>query len=290
MPNRQISSGERKSVLWIALGRQRVGKTTVLNAAVQYFREKGCPIEVWNADQQNRSHSLSTFFADALVPPPGGLVDGKLWIEERLMDQVRRRVHAVLDAGGGWTGFSSLVEDVPLVGVLGEQGIQAVGLFCVGPERADLDYLEHFASGGLFLPEATMIVLNAGLVLSGRSAGGAFAAVRQHPAFRAAVEKGARIVMMPPLVCMAEVTDRGLTFSEAADGTIKPSQEPLSIFDRPRVHRWWRFEMPDFFRQFPDEWLPVNRELAELEVTAHAECFSGDETVRSSGNERGIAS
>src|SRR5260370_41277706 len=261
MPDGQVSPGARKSVLWIALGRQRVGKTTVLNAAVQYFRERGCSIEVWNADQQNRSHSLSTFFGDALVPPPGGLVDGKLWIEERLMDQVRRRFHAVLDAGGGWTGFSSLVEDVPLVGLLGEQDIQAVGLFCVGPERADLDYLENVASVGLFLPEATIIRLHAWLVLSGRSAGGAFAAVRQHPAFRAAVEKGARIAMMPPLACMAEVTDRGLTFSEAADGKVNPGQEPLSLFDRPPVHRWGRLEMPQFFREFPEEWLPISRGL-----------------------------
>ena len=71
MPNRQISSGERKSVLWIALGRQRVGKTTVLNATVQYFREKGCPIEVWNADQQNRSHSHGRNHFDAETPAEG---------------------------------------------------------------------------------------------------------------------------------------------------------------------------------------------------------------------------
>jgi len=99
---------DQRSLLWIALGRQRVGKTALLNAAVQYFRALGCHIEIWNADQQNRTHSLSTFFADAAVPPAGGLVDGKLWIEGQLVDQVNRRYHAVLDAGGGWTGFSSL--------------------------------------------------------------------------------------------------------------------------------------------------------------------------------------
>jgi hypothetical protein len=146
---------------------------------------------------------------------------------------------------------------VPLAGVLSEQGVQPICLFCVGPERADLDYLEHFAADGLFLPESTMIVLNAGLVLSGRSAGGAFAAVREHPAFRAAVEKGARVAMMPPLACMSEVTDRGLTFADAAGGRVKPGQQPLSIFDRPRVRRWWQVEMPEFFREFPQEWLPA---------------------------------
>lgn len=254
----QGSSAERRSVLLVALGRQRVGKTTVLSAAVQYFGSQGCEFEVWNADQQNRSHSLSTFFPEALVPPVGGMVDGRLWVEERLNDQVKRRVNAVLDPGGGWTGFSSLVEDIPLVGVLGEQGVQVVALFCVGAERADLDYLEHYAEADLFMPQATMIVMNAGLVLSGQSAAGAFAPVRDHPAVRAAVLRGARIAVLPALGCMSKVTDMGVMFADAADGRARPGEEPLSFFDRARVNRWWRIEMPEFFRQFPAEWLPAS--------------------------------
>jgi hypothetical protein len=256
MPDGQMAKQSRNALLWIALGRQRVGKTTLLNTAVQYFCGLGVPIDVWNADQQNRTHSLSTFFPNAITPPPGGLADAQYWIEERLAEQALCRRHAALDAGGGWTGFSSLVEDVPLVGALDDQGIKVVGLFCVGPERADLDYLEHFAQHGLFLPEATVIVLNAGLVLSGRSAQGAFAAVSQHAAFRAALDKGAKVVMMPTLTCMAQVTDRGITFSEAAAGRVKPGQERLSFFDQARVNRWWTREVPEFFGQFPPEWLP----------------------------------
>ena len=192
-----------------------------------------------------------------LAPAPGGLVDGRLWIEERLKDQVRRGSNAVLDPGGGWTGFSSLVEEVPLVTALGEQGVQVVGLFCVGSERADLDYLEHYAESDLFMPEATMIVLNAGLVLSGQSSAGAFAAVREHSAVRSAIRRGAQVAMMPTLACMSQVTDRGLRFDEAADGHAQQGQEALSFLDRARVNRWWRIEMPDFFGKFPPEWLPA---------------------------------
>jgi hypothetical protein len=278
MPDGQTAKGMGKDVLWIALGRQRVGKTTVLNAAVQHFRSQGCEFEVWNADQQNRSHSLSTFFQDALMPAPGGLIDGRLWIEERLQDQVRRRTNAVLDPGGGWTGFSSLVEDIPLVGALGAEGIQVTGIFCIGPERADLDYLEHYADADLFMPQATMIVLNAGLVLSGQSAGGAFAAVREHPAFRAAVARGARIAMMPALGCMSKVTDQGLTFDDAAEGCAKPGHEALSFLDRARVNRWWRTEMPEFFQQFPAEWLPTTRTVRSCAGATTAEGAGRDAT------------
>lgn len=266
MPDGQMPQPRQRVLLWVALGRQRVGKTALLNAAVQYVRGLGGQIEIWNADQQNRSHTLSTFFPDALTPPAGGLGDAKLWIEERLVDQSRRRIHAALDAGGGWTGFSSLVEDVPILGALGEQGIDVIGFFCIGPEQADLDYLDHFSESDLFLPKATVIVLNAGLVLSGRSAVGAFTAIRDNHAFKAAVAKGARVVMMPALSCMSQVTDRGLTFAEAAAGVVKPGQEPLSLFDPTRVNEWWTKKVPAFFGQFPAEWLPLNPATAPSSI------------------------
>lgn len=74
---------------------------------------------------------------------------------------------------------------------------------------------------------------------------------------KAAVAQGAQVVMMPALGCMAEVTDRGLTFAEAAAGTVKPGQEPMSLFDPARVNKWWSIQIPKFFGQFPAEWLPT---------------------------------
>ena len=167
MPDGQNSTTTRPSLLWVALGRQRVGKTALLNSAVQYFRQMGSSIEIWNADQQNRTHSLSTFFPDAATPETGGLADSQSWIEGRLADQANRRYHAVLDAGGGWTGFSSLIDNVPVIETLSAQGTEVIGLFCVGPEQADLDYLARFSEDGSFLPKRTVIVLNQGLVMSG---------------------------------------------------------------------------------------------------------------------------
>lgn len=164
MPDGQIGIPGEKGVLVVVAGRQRVGKTTVANALVQYFGGLGCRFEVWNADQQNRSHSLSSFFPDALTPPEGGMVDGRIWLEQRLKDLTRRRSNAVLDPGGGWTSFAALVNEIPLVAALDVEGIRVVALFCVGAERADLDYLEHYAEADLFMPASTMIVMNAGLV------------------------------------------------------------------------------------------------------------------------------
>lgn len=264
MPDGHYSRGGRRRLLLVALGRQRVGKTALLNTTVQYFRAQGSEIEVWNADQQNRTHSLSTFFADASVPPDGGLMDTRGWIESKLKEQAEHGYHAVLDAGGGFTGFSALVEDVPVISTLGAQGTDVIGLFCIGAEQADLDYLDSFSKTEAFMPEATMIVMNAGLVLSGRSPKAAFAPIMENAVLKAAVARGAKIAVFPTLTCMAAVTDRGLTFEEAADGKLKPGQQPMSMFDPTRVREWWTKKVPEFFGKFPPEWLPAVRSASAV--------------------------
>lgn len=264
MPDGQDHRSAQQSVLWVAVGRQRVGKTTLLNTTVQYFRALGSEIAVWNADQQNRTHSLSTFFPDALVPSAeGGVADNKVWIEQRLVDQASKGYNAVLDAGGGATGFTSLIEDVPILEILKVSNINVVAVYNLGTEQADLDFMTHYAESGMFLPERTVIVLNAGLVTSGRSASAAFSAIRENPGLRAAVKRGAKIVTMPALSCMSEVTDRGITFSDAAAGIVRPGQAPMSLFDPVRVREWWTKKVPEFFGRFPSEWLPTSPQAAE---------------------------
>jgi hypothetical protein len=56
---------------------------------------------------------------------------------------------------------------------------------------------------------------------------------------------------------MSEVTDRGLSFADAAAGQVKPGQAPMSLFDPTRVGEWWTKKIPEFFAQFPREWLPL---------------------------------
>lgn len=41
---------DRRPVLIIVVGRQRVGKTTLLNTTVQFIRTHGGEVVVWNAD------------------------------------------------------------------------------------------------------------------------------------------------------------------------------------------------------------------------------------------------
>jgi hypothetical protein len=64
---------------------------------------------------------------------------------------------------------------------------------------------------------------------------------------------------MPSLACMSQVTDRGLTFTEALSGAGKGDAGPLSLFDRARVNRWWSRDVPQFFDSIPADWMPLPR-------------------------------
>ena len=248
---------DRQPVVIVVVGRQRVGKTSFLNTTVQFLRAHGGEVVVWNADKLNRTYSLSMFSGDVLEPAGEDAEDVKAWLEDRFTHLVEHRYDAVLDIGGGDTPLARLVEEVPIVRTLERRGIRMLLVHVLGPEMADLDYLERFMSENLLTPEATLIVLNDGLVLSGRSAHFAFAAVKKHPALCVALEHGAELVLMPRLSCMSQVTDRQLTFADAMSGVTKPGKPPLSFFDQERVAMWWERELPGFFAAIPALWLPA---------------------------------
>ena len=248
----------RKPVLVIAVGRQRVGKTTMLNVMIEVLRALGAEIEIWNADLHNRTHTLLLFHTDALQPSSGtSMEDQKRWIEERVREMVVHRRDTLLDVGGGLTALNMLIEELRLVEMLERRGIRVVLMYVLGNERADLDYLERFAENGMFMPKATLIVFNAGLLTSGRSAKTAFNALMEHPIVLKAIDAGAAIVQMPALSCMAAVTDRGQSFTDFAAGKAADGHPESSFFDQERVWLWLNREIPKFLLEIPPEWLPA---------------------------------
>lgn len=248
---------ERRPVLLIAVGRQRVGKTVFLNTTAQFLRAHGANVVLWNADQKNVTHSLSHFHPDVAEPRSSSPEDVKAWLEQRFIELTTRGYNAIVDVGGGDTPLATLVDELPIVETLEEEGVRVVLVHVIGPETADLDYLAQFQLGRRFAPEATLLVLNKGLILTGRSEGVAFAEVKRQPAFLEALGNGAVVATFPRLPCMSEVTDKRLTFTEAMSGVAKDGKPSLSLFDKQRVVRWWTKELPKFFiEEIPEHWLP----------------------------------
>ena len=105
---------DRKPVLMIVVGRQRVGKTTFLNALAQYLRSHGASFQIWDADKMNATNNMSLFHREALQPTSVDPEDVKAWLEQRFTDLVERRFDAMLDVGGGDTPLARLVAEVPI--------------------------------------------------------------------------------------------------------------------------------------------------------------------------------
>ena len=236
-------------------GRGRAGKTTVANVFVQFCRERGANLRVWNADRQNETHSLSVFHSDAIRPPSDDPDDKGAWLEESFDAQVQERFDSVLDLAGGDPLVRLLARETELVGTLERRGVRTVLWQVLGPDVADLDYLKLSMESGLFGP-TTLLVLNAGLMRSKRSVEAVFAEVTDHKVFIDAVARGAQVVWFPALACMNRVAERGLTFGEAKQGIVKPGQQRFALFDQTRVEIFWAKHIPAFFAQIPADWLP----------------------------------
>ena len=123
-------NGGRKPVLMVVVGRQRVGKTSFLNALAQYLQERGAEFAIWDTDQMNTTNNMSVFHAQASSPSSERREDVKAWLEERFLDIAERRYDALLDVGGGDTPLTQLVEDVPVAAALAELGVRVVVVQC----------------------------------------------------------------------------------------------------------------------------------------------------------------
>jgi len=254
------SSGpEERRVVTSAIicGRGRVGKTVVANTYVQFCRARGARLEAWNADRQNETHTLNLFHADAARPATDGAAEKGFWFEANLERQARERFDAVLDMAGGDPMLRHLARDVRLVETMSKHGLRAVAWHVLGPEPADLDYLKLSLEGELFTPAATVLVVNTGLLVSGRSAERAFAEVCDHRVVVGALDKGAKLVRFPALACMPAIIDQGLSFADGMRGAVRPGHQSMTFLDQARVQIFWEDHVPAFFAQIPVEWLPA---------------------------------
>jgi hypothetical protein len=254
---RRAADDERMLTTAFICGRGRVGKTVVANTYVQFCRQRGARLEAWNSDRQNETHTLSLFHADASRPATDGASEKGFWFEANLDRQARERFDAVLDMAGGDPMVRHLARDVRLVETMKRRGLRAVAWHVLGPEAADLDYLKLSMKSELFAPAATLVVVNTGVLVSGRSAELAFAEVCSHRVVVEALDRGAKLIRFPALECMSAIIDQGLTFAEAVRGVTKPGCQPMTFLDQARVEIFWKDHIPSFFAEIPLEWLPA---------------------------------
>lgn len=238
--------------LVVPLGRGSRGKTSFIRWAAERAILAGRVPVIADADRTNAT--LAAFFDGVTRPPSPDPDEVKEWLNDLFVSQVKGKHSAFLDLGGGDQILKEYARSLDLVSFCERFGIEPIAVHFLSPDIDDLAYLRDVEHGGLFAPKRTLLVLNEGVIPSGRSTRTAFEPIKTHQIFRDAVARDARIVVMPRLGCMHEVDRRRLMFSAAAAGRVKPDQDEFDVIRQQMVTTWLR-EMDAKFAEVA-EWLP----------------------------------
>lgn len=234
---------KRDPTLLVALGPQNSGKSTLLRAVIYRTREMGRFPTILDGDR-NDAYLTSMFgtpgddgsIAGVSRPTYGDDTSVIEWLDEKITEIDETRSSAVLDMGGGDLVFPAYARDREILAMLGGAGVRATALQMILPNPADLTVLEQMEAGGLFAPDNTILCLNAGPNADPRATPDViFRRVRETGVYRRALARGACEIVMPTLGCMAELDQKGLTFSEAA---AMPS--PLGLTKGTMARVFWR--------------------------------------------------
>ena len=220
------------------LGRGSRGKSFFARWLIDRAQMKGHEIVVADADRTNPS--LTAYLKGVLTPPSADDREMQEWFKALCEQQIARRFNLLIDLGGGDLMLKQLARRIGLVRFLEANGIDTVAVHLIGPERDDLAYLRDLETDALVAPEATILVLNESLAPQNLSINAAFQPVLEHSIFKAALNRGAKLVWMPRLDIAHEINARRLAFTTAEAGAASEGVPPLGPWNRQLITMWLR--------------------------------------------------
>ena len=228
-------------VLALLFGRGGRGKTTTLRFITERAHMQGRAVVVGDADRNNRT--LSTYYDGVLSPPSVDDRDVLGWLEQLIDAQIAGKFSAILDFGGGDLILKRAAREWQLPRILAENGVSLLAIHLLGPDPEDLSILGELERDGLIAPERTALILNEALVPPHLSTASAFEeSVRTQPVLRAALERGAQLLVMPRLAPMGEIERRRIGFAAAAEGRTGRDLPPLGPV-KSHLTRLWLEQM-----------------------------------------------
>jgi len=264
----------RRPRLVVAIGRQRVGKTTILKALTEVTLRQGGNPEVWNTDIMNKSHAINTVGVDVLSPPEQHAAGQAAWLEEKILGMAQTGRDAVLDIGGGWTAVHELIQGSPLLGVMKRMKIRLIPYFVVGFEPADLDYLDDLHKRG-FNPPKSVIVINEGLMAYKADSKAHTKAIFRHPAVQQAIANDGTVATFPAVNGLLKVAERNQSFFDFVEGKPVSGMPTASWFDTLRFDFWLRHDIPLFMQELGPNFL-LNMPAGLPEVVSKSDIENGD--------------
>lgn len=244
-----------KPVILLAIGAGNSGKTSYLRwvAEMALARDPNCQT-IFAALGTRRDLTRYPFTVSEPTDAAGQRVDGDAketkWFSDLLAHCMKDRVGAAIDFDGGDASLTGMVRDhEDLVDMISAAGLAVVAAYLLTPRLSDLDELVTLEDAGFQPP--TMLILNDGTGSETEAFDAKFAAVRRHPAFVRAQERGAVVLRMPRLHAARAVELRRLLFAQAGATT-----SPLHAFDRSRVAGWLEAMAEAFRPVMLAGWLP----------------------------------
>jgi len=238
----------------VAIGRQRVGKTTILKALTEITLRQGGNPEIWNTDTLNRSHTINSVGGDVLTPSEQTATGQAAWLEGRILEMAQTGRDPVLDIGGGWTALHELIQGSPLLGVMQRLRIKLLPYFVVGFEAAHLDYLDDLHRRA-FNPAGSVVLVNEGLMPYGADLTEKTRIILHHPTVQQALRQNGTIALFPAVNGLQAVAERHQSFFDFVDGKPVPGMPLPSWFDVLQFDYWLRHEIPVFMQNLGEDLL-----------------------------------
>lgn len=252
VPQQGIDLGQKRKIVFFT-GRGKTGKTTT----IRYVAERAVAAQrsILMADMDPTNGTFSAYFSGvARLSDPSDPTLALKWLNKLVQHALETKSSLLVDLGGGDTVLRRLVAETPdLVSMIEAEETALVMFYTAGPNEEDLSPLRTMTSMA-FVPSATGIVLNEGLVDLGETREKAFSRVLRHSAVREALGHDAVIIWMPRLIPAQQIEIRRLSFRDAVDGRVGQAKTPLGPFDRSRAHHWLRAMEANF--KGVETWLP----------------------------------
>jgi len=242
---------QAKPKLVILNGRGHSGKTVTAQWIIDRAQMQGREIYIGDADPTNGA--LAAYFDNVSRPPNADLDDTEDWVKAFIDRLIIERFNAIVDSGAGTTIWKSLNRKLDFTDLAQKFGLEFVSIYLFTPDIDDLAVMRDLEDSG-FAPEATILVLNEGVVPGHRSFETAFKPVIDHPVFKAARQRGAQMVAIPRLGSATEIGLRRLTMSAAERGESKGGHPPLGPISRQLITTWLRTMEQNF--SHVAHWLP----------------------------------
>lgn len=185
------------------------------------------------------NRNLTWFFQRVMQPESSDTKVTAAFAQRLLSGLAKRGMHGILDFGGGDAAWAALVRAMPALAETYEpQGLAVIAAYVLTPRLADLGFLTTYSEMG-YRPSAEALILNLWAAGDDPSV---FAPMRQHPVYKAALDRGAVEIWLPTLDRkLSGLIERNMMhFRQAMEGVV-PEGSKAPVFgpmDRMTVRDW----------------------------------------------------